>query len=270
MKNQKIKRAQSIKSFGEQWSRFNQLGHIAEGPVADAWFRQWLGSFDPELLRGCRVAEIGAGVGRSLLNMSRYSPAELIGYEPSECFSYLAENMRGVANCRLVNKGGHEFYEHNLDYVLSIGVIHHIPDPLQVVRNAYASLKPNGQFVIWVYGNQLWGYVWFQRFVRIFTQRLGDSALNWLSGLLAVTLTSYANFIERLKIRRAPLYRYLRTTFMKLSMEFRKIVIFDQLNPGWSDYYSDTRLRELLLSGGFSSVRIEEKDGYSWTAIATR
>ena len=262
-------RNKSIESFGDQWSRFNQLGD-ADGPDAEQWFRQWLGIFNPESLRGRRVAEIGAGVGRSLFNMSRFGPVELIGYEPSDCFPFLQENMRGVPNCRMVNKGGHEFREHDLDYVLSIGVIHHIPDPLKVVQNAFQSLKIGGQFIIWVYGNQLWWYVWLQKLARKLTTRISDSSLNRVSRYLALVLTMYGNLITRTNARRAPLFTYLTTTFMKLSMEFRKVVIFDQLNPGWSDYYSEQRLRRLLVAGGFSSIKIEEKGGYSWTAICTR
>jgi SAM-dependent methyltransferase len=270
MKNFKSSRLASIKSFGDQWTRFNDLGPVAVGPDANQWFRQWLGTFDPECLRNCRVAEIGAGVGRSLYNMARFGPAELIGYEPSECFPFLKENMREVSNCRLVNKGGHEFQESNLDFVLSIGVIHHIPDPLQVIRNAYQSLRPGGQLVIWVYGNQLWLYVWCQKLARRLTMRMSDNALNRVSGFIALILTGYARSIAKVRARRAPMYDYLTTTFVKVSREFRKIVVFDQLNPGWSDYYSEEQLRQLLVEGGFSLVQIEEKGGYSWTAICTR
>ena len=113
-------------------------------------------------------------------------------------------------------------------------------------------------------------YVWVQKIARIFTMRMSDNALSQVSGFLALILTGYAKSIAKLRARRAPMYGYLTTTYMKVSKEFRKIVIFDQLNPGWSHYYSEKQLRRLLLDGGFESVQIEEKGGYSWTAVCTR
>jgi len=263
-------RLRSINTFSNQWSRFNQLHIPAVGTTADNSFRRYLGSFDPENLRDCRVAEIGAGVGQSLFSMSRYAPRELIGYEPSEGFSFLQRNMQDVANCRLVKKGGHDFDEIELDFVLSIGVIHHIPDPLRVVQNAYQSLRPGGKFVIWVYGNQLRRYVWLQKIARKLTARINDSILDCISGIVATVLTVYSQACVRLGARWAPMYSYLTSTFKKASVELRKILVFDQLNPGWSEYYSESQLRELLMEGGFSSVVIEDVGGYSWTAMCTR
>lgn len=263
-------RTASIESFGSQWSRFNELGEVAVGDGADALFRQWIGSFNPDLLRGARVAEIGAGVGRSLYNMSKFEPAELIGYEPSECFSFLEQNMAGIPNCRLENRGGHDFEEKNLDYVLSIGVIHHIPDPLPVIKNVYRSLKSGGQLVFWVYGSQARGYVTLQKILRKVTSRMSDSLLHVICRLFAFLVSGYAALIRILRVRRAPLYEYLVTTFRPLSIEFRKIVIFDQLNPVWSHYYSRQELESLVCSAGFSRPKIEEKGGYSWTVICTR
>ncbi|PYR46143.1 MAG: hypothetical protein DMF89_22970 [Acidobacteria bacterium] len=41
-----------------------------------------------------------------------------------------------------------------IDYVFAIGVLHHIPDPLPVLRAARAALKPGGSFFAWVYGSE--------------------------------------------------------------------------------------------------------------------
>jgi SAM-dependent methyltransferase len=263
-------RTRSITTFGAQWTRFNELEVASGGTESDAWFRQWIGSFEIESVCGGRVAEVGAGVGRSLFNIAQYGPMEIVGYEPSTCYPHLVENMRDVPNCRLVNLGGHEFSESNLDVVFSIGVIHHIPDPIPVVRNIYDSLKRGGHFVAWVYGDQLSGYVLAQKIIRPITNKLNDRLLSLLSAGLAITLTLYGWTTQRLWLRRAPLYEYLSTTFNHLPMRFKKIVIFDQLNPGWSDYYSREDLHSLLSEGGFTDIKIEEKDGYSWTAICTK
>ena len=49
--------------------------------------------------------------------------------------------------------GGEPFVRQDFpDVVISIGVIHHLPDPEKGFRTLYSLLKPGGEIFIWVYG----------------------------------------------------------------------------------------------------------------------
>ena len=56
-----------------------------------------------------------------------------------------------------------------IDYIFSIGVIHHIPDAEIVCKKIYESLKPKGKFIIWLYGkegNELYLFVFNNSFIH--------------------------------------------------------------------------------------------------------
>jgi len=44
--------------------------------------------------------------------------------------------------------------EPQCDLVVSIGVLHHIPDPDPVVAAAYRALVPGGRLLVWLYGRE--------------------------------------------------------------------------------------------------------------------
>ena len=62
--------------------------------------------------------------------------------------------------------------------LFSLGVIHHIPKYKKTCKPIYNSLKPNGKFIVWVYGyegNEL--YLLIFNNIRRITRILPDSFL---------------------------------------------------------------------------------------------
>ena len=56
----------------------------------------------------------------------------------------------------------------------------------------------------------------------------------------------------------------------KCSFEKRKYIIFDQLNPSYSKYYSKEDVLKLLNKSGFKKIELFNRHQYSWTAIAEK
>tara|TARA_Y100000031_G_C7909812_1_gene243294 strand:- start:270 stop:455 length:186 start_codon:yes stop_codon:yes gene_type:complete len=56
----------------------------------------------------------------------------------------------------------------------------------------------------------------------------------------------------------------------KCSFEKRKYIIFDQLNPSYSKYYTKKEFETLLSKSGFQKFKIVNRHQYSWTAIAEK
>jgi SAM-dependent methyltransferase len=63
--------------------------------------------------------------------------------------------------------------------VVSFGVLHHIPEPLPVVRAIYAALRPGGRLFAWLYGREGNGaYLAVAQPLRALTKRLPDPMLD--------------------------------------------------------------------------------------------
>ena len=50
----------------------------------------------------------------------------------------------------------------------------------------------------------------------------------------------------------------------------RRLVIYDQLNPTHSRYYSRAEAEQLLTDAGFVDVRLHHRRRYSWTVIGRK
>jgi len=266
----KSKKHQTVDDFGNQWQIHGQLRE--NHWTSDRMFRDHFPKdFDFTIFKGARVLEVGSGSGRILHMLAHYSPSELFGVEPSIGFPNLIKNTNSLNNVKLLNTSGSEFEVPNLDIVVSLGVIHHIPEAHEVVRNIYNSLKKGGYFLMWVYGrenNQ--PYVFLQSLIRKITRLLPDFILDPLSLLVSYLFDCYG-FLSRIAFAdRLPLSRYYKYVYSDCGRREKKYIIFDQLNPAYSKYYKKGEVLELLQSAGFEEINTYHRHGYSWTAMARK
>jgi SAM-dependent methyltransferase len=156
----------------------------------------------------------------------------------------------------------------NLDLVVSIGVLDHIPEPGPVVRAAYASLRPGGHLVAWIYGRE--GNETYLRFalpLRRVTTRLPHIVLKGLTYVGDVALDGYIGLCRFIKL---PMRTYMREHLAKLPHLARRMTIYDQLNPAFAKYYTRQEAYELLASVGFNDVQLYHRHEYSWTVIGRK
>jgi SAM-dependent methyltransferase len=270
MQMRKVKAGKTIEDFGNQWQIHGNLRQ--DHWTSDLMFRDHFPSdFNFSILVGKRVLEVGSGSGRILRMLSRYSPKELIGIEPSSGFAKLVENTNDIKNLKLINISGSDFKVDNLDVIISLGVIHHIPNASEVIQNIYHSLAEDGTFIMWVYGrenNQ--PYVFFQENARKLTKMLPDNVLNQISLGVSFLFDLYGVLSKILFYNKLPLTGYHQNVFSKCGRREKKYIIFDQLNPTYSKYYREAEVIYLLESNGFQEVKTFHRHGYSWTAVARK
>ncbi len=261
-------RRQTVEDFGNQWEIH---GRVDE----DHWssremFADHFGNlFDPDDIAGKTVAEVGSGSGRIINMICGFGPAKCYAIEPSAGFETLKRNTKKHKDIvEYLNTTGEEFDARDLDYVFSLGVIHHIKAPLDVVKNIHRCLKPGGAFLVWVYGREGNGaYIFFYNLLCGLTKRMPDAMLDRLSGFLNYVIQPYIWLCRFLPL---PLRGYLLNVFGKCGWEKRKYIIFDQLNPAYAKYYQREELEELLEAAGFENLQLYHRHGYSWTAIARK
>jgi SAM-dependent methyltransferase len=258
---------QTIQDFGEQWVRYrDNEGYYGSLEL----FSDILSPFlKADELKGCKVAEIGSGTGR-IVNMLLEAGAEnIIASEPSEAFDVLCKNIKQPDKVTCLKLTGDQLpASGDLDYVFSIGVLHHIQDPIPVVEAAFKALRPGGHFFVWLYGkerNRL--YLTFLTLLRIFTKHLPHVMLIPLVEMMYWPLVFYMKLCQLCPL---PMRGYLLAVFEKMSPQKRRLVVYDQLNPSFAKYYTRAEAEKLLLDGNFKEVRVHHRHAYSWTAIGTK
>lgn len=156
----------------------------------------------------------------------------------------------------------------DLDYVFSIGVVHHIPDSDPTLKAAFKALKPCGRIVLWLYGKEgNFPYILAVKFIRMATRHMGHTFVNFVAYLLLTFLYLYMLLCRVLPL---PLATYAREVLWKMPVKGLRLIIYDQLNPHYAKYYSYAQAVNLLRNNGFVAVQISHRLGYSWTVLGVK
>jgi SAM-dependent methyltransferase len=262
-----FKNTDSIKDFGKQFRYHNKIdGYWASLDM----LKDIVHPFDLNSVKNKIICEIGVGSGRILKNLAKFSPIKIYAIEPSDAIEVAKENnIKSDVEIIFKKISGQTInFKNEVDYIFSLGVIHHIPDADLVCKKIYESLKPKGKFVIWLYGkegNKL--YLLIFNNLRKITRFMPDMLLNIFSIFLNLLLSVY---IFLCKYFNLPLKNYMLNVLKKCTFEKRKYIIFDQLNPSYSKYYTKKEVESLLTKSGFKKFEIFHRHKYSWTAIAEK
>jgi SAM-dependent methyltransferase len=253
----------TIADFGEQWTAYRD--NAGRYGSTEYFFDIVAPALTADDIRGATIADIGSGTGRIVLMLLDAGAKFVHAVEPSEAFDVLRRNTADFSG-RIAhhNVRGEDLPPGlDLDLVVSIGVIHHIPDPAPTMRGAYRALRSGGRCVIWLYGHEgNEAYLAIIRPIRWLTTRLPHVMLAALCHALNGMASGYALAARGLPL---PLAGYMRNVFSKMDRRTRYLVIYDQLNPAYAKYYRRDEAVALLADAGFVEVAANHRHGYSWT-----
>jgi SAM-dependent methyltransferase len=258
----------TVDDFGEQWLAFrDNSGFYGSTELLADFFGPLL---DISSLSGLRVADIGSGTGRIVNMLLDAGAAHVVAVEPSDAIGVLRENTAGRREriTYVHNSGDALSPGLELDLVVCIGVLHHIPDPSPVLAAGYAALRPGGLFFAWLYGREgNEAYLRVAAPLRRLTTHLPHPFLVGLSGMLSPVLGAYAAACRWFAL---PMHAYMRSVLAKVPNNMRRLIIYDQLNPAYARYYRGDEARRLLASAGFTEVTVYHRHGYSWSVIGRK
>jgi SAM-dependent methyltransferase len=258
----------TIEDFGDQWTRFqDNSGYYGSTTL----FADIVGGVLPiSEVAGRRVADIGSGTGRIVAMLVAAGASHVDALEPSRAYTVIRDRFRGLEDRVTVhNLRGHEISSLGpFDLIFSIGVLHHIPEPLPVLKAARLALNHGGRMVAWLYGaegNRT--YLAVAEPLRAITKRIPDPILQATVHILDLPLRAYIALCRYLPL---PLHRYMRGYLAKVAPDKRRLIIFDQLNPAYAKYYSRGEVIALFEQAGFTDIVTHHRHGYSWTVAGTK
>ncbi|OGY93545.1 MAG: hypothetical protein A2406_02845 [Candidatus Komeilibacteria bacterium RIFOXYC1_FULL_37_11] len=236
----------SSERFGYEWDKYNKVD-----PIYAEQFKNWVYPLNKEFFKDQKVLDAGCGMGRNSLWPLQWGASELLAFDfDKRSVKAAQENLKNFHNAKVVYQSIYDVdFSDYFDIVFSIGVIHHLKDPKQALKNLVKSLKPDGTLLVWVYSYE--GNEWLVRIIdpirKNITSKLPLNLVHFLSYFCSIPLYIFV------KIFKGP------SGYLKQISNFNfwhiHSIVFDQLIPEVANYWKKSEVNDL-----FSELDLKDLD----------
>jgi SAM-dependent methyltransferase len=262
-------------SFGYQWNLFRKEqidSHNGTTLSADRFWNEtgWKqGDLDRKW-----VLDAGCGAGR-FLDVLAGTRANVVGVDISSAIDAAKENLAGRGNVHFVQASIYElpFREGTFDYVYSIGVIQHTPEPDKSLRAVGRMVKPGGEIAVTIYPRKPWTKLYSKYWWRPVTKRMGKAnLLNTIRGVMPVAF-AVTNVLFRIPLLRRffifviPIANYVHEKQLSRDQRYQWAVLdtFDMLSPEFDQPMTEDEVSEALRRAGIGDLRGRSGAGVNLT-----
>lgn len=189
-------------NFGLQWNRFRrtQLDSVTGLPISRSRFFAETG-WTPDELRGRSVLDAGCGAGR-FAEIAVSCGAHVVALDYSSAVDACRSNLARYPNLSVVQADIYAlpFAPGQFDFVYSLGVLQHTPDPRRALLSLPSQLRPGGKLAADFYLLNLAHWCHPRTWLRPVTTRLSPPRLLAIVDRSVPTLLRVSRFLGRLPV----------------------------------------------------------------------
>jgi len=274
--NMKNLDATTVKSFGDEWSRFDQ----SELPIAEAQriFDEYFAVFPwDRLSKNSTGFDMGCGTGRwAKLMAPRVGHLHCI--DPSSALEVAKLALSSAANVTFHQASVDErpLPPNSQDFGYSLGVLHHVPDTASALLECVAMLKPGAPFQLYLYyafdnRSILFRLIWrCSDLIRRTVCRLPPAIKHLVTDILAVLLyyplARFSMLAERwgLEVSSIPLSYYRNHSFYTMRTDAR-----DRFGTPLEQRFTKPQVREMMESAGLRDILFSDTAPF-WCAVGVK
>lgn len=267
----------TVHGFGQEWSTFDQMA--LEPEEHGAAFDQYFSEFPwDELPPDAEGFDLGCGSGRwAALVAPRVGRLHCID-PAAAALAVCRRRLSGFDNVDFHHAAADTIPlpEGSQDFGYSLGVLHHIPDTAQALRDATAKLKPGAPFLVYLYYDLENRPAWYRALWR--SSELGRSLIARLPfAAKKVVTTAIATFVywpfSRLAAaleragkpyRHVPLSIYRHRSYYILRTD-----ALDRFGTRLEQRFSSSDIRKMMEDAGLERITFRNDEPY-WCACGRR
>jgi SAM-dependent methyltransferase len=267
---------ETVASFGDEWSRFDQTGMNAEEiqKVFAEYFAVFPWASLPSKAEGF---DMGCGSGR----WARWV-APRVGrlhcIDPSSAIEVARMNLIEIRNVEFHRTSVDEpsLTPGSMDFGYSLGVLHHVPDTAEAIRSCSALLKPGAPLLLYLYyafdNRPTWFRVLWQvsDVVRRIVHRLPSGFKRVVTDVIAVCvywpLARLSGALEMLgfRVHGIPLSYYRKHTLYTMRTDAR-----DRFGTPLEQRFTRVQIEKMMLDAGLDEIRFSDAAPY-WCAVGRK
>lgn len=264
---------QSVDSFGDEWSRFDQTGMTNDEALKR--FGEYFDVFPWDRLPiNAEGFDMGCGSGR----WARFvAPrvARLHCIDPSRALDVARQVLAEYSNVQFhqtsVSASG--LLPDSQDFGYSLGVLHHVPDTSAAIRSCTELLKPGAPLLLYLYYSFDNRPRWFRclwqisNLARLLIHRLPPHFKTFVTDLIAISiywpLARLAALVEYfgLPVGDLPLSYYRDLSFYTMRTDAR-----DRFGTPLEQRFTRSQICEMCAAGGLVDLRFSPRAPY-WCVV---
>jgi len=264
------------RNFGFSWRRF---ARIYSDPRD---FLDWIKPVTPDFFKGKTVVDAGCGTGMHACFAAEFGATDVVAFDLSSSVEVARENTAHLPQVHVIQADIYHLpLKADFDYVYTIGVLQHLPDPALGFLNLVRLLRKGGCLSIWVYGFEGTGFV---RYVVDPIRRLTSKMPLPLVYMMSFAPTALVFLLTRIMrsvrnrlasrgqgelLRRIPLGEYL-AYMSQFNFHYLHNSIFDQLIAPITKYFHRQEVENWFRQAGLKNVEISSRNQISWRGFGQR
>tara|TARA_B100000963_G_C22610011_1_gene664410 strand:+ start:963 stop:1862 length:900 start_codon:yes stop_codon:yes gene_type:complete len=266
----------TVDSFGEEWSKFNHFDEVEIENIGNEYFD----IVDFSVFNGSSTAlDVGCGTGRwSIYLSSKFS--NVFAMDPSKAIYSAATLTKDIPGIHLLKASVENipFNDNTFDLVISLGVLHHIPDTQKALDSVVNKVKNGGQCLIYLYyalDNRSIGYkmiFYFSSFFRFFISKTPSFLKKVICDVIAVFV--YMPFIYLSKLvkiilgenwgDKIPLSYYTNKSFNVIRND-----ALDRFGTPLEQRFSKVQIESMMKKAGLREIKFSANQPY-WHVIGRK
>lgn len=265
-----------VESFGEEWEKFYQF----DNEDIEQLGKEYFGFIDKLIINNkTSVLDVGCGTGRWTKYLS--SKVDCIeAIDPSKAIFYADKLLKDVNNVRLsiASTENIPFDDESFDFVMSVGVLHHIPDTQKAMMDCVKKVKKRGHFYVYLYyaldnrGLLFKSAFTISDLMRKLVSKLPTTLKKLVCDLLAFTI--YLPFIYFGKGLKALGFKKFAKKIPLSSYQDKSLFIIrndslDRFGTSLEQRFTKDQVREMMEKSGLSNIIIPDGPIF-WTALGQK